>query len=244
MPAWALWKSRSTARLMQRTFRGSAFYYDWNGAPGSHTVCSRVQDTLGFWGAATCQPIVVASGPTVAGTACTLANPEVWTPADHDPALGAILLVGDVTIPNGCTVQIQPGTQVQAAFLTDATFGNQDVSRIEVIANGVLQVDGSNGSKVSFDSKRGSGCGDACSWDWHGIRFGSTTTDELSRLQYCKVDHGLIGVEVVDAAPNVTHCDLRLQLQRGFEGDERYRDQARMEPQLQRHHRQCERKRR
>ena len=192
------------ATWQDAAFQGSAFYFDWFPTPGTYTVLSRVTDSNNVVeGVPDSRMVTVTSGPTTSGS---LTSNETWT--------GTVTLAGDVTVPNGVTLTITPGTQVRAKYLTDATFGGVDPSRIEIIVAGVLIGNGTVVSHASFDSTRGPGQ----PGDWYGIRYLDTTTDTLSILQYCDIDHGVKGVTMESAAPDVRYCNIRNGSSDGLSG--------------------------
>ncbi len=122
------------------TVEGAAFSLAWAPSPGIYTLMSRVTDMLGTIEAVPDSKVVnIGTGPTLSGT---LLVDETWT----GPA--PIVLQGDVIVPAGTTLTIDPGTTVHAQFLTDKTYGGLDPSRIEIIVEGVLESNGAVGNEV------------------------------------------------------------------------------------------------
>jgi len=175
------------------TIEGAAFSMVWAPTPGVYTVMSRVTDTLMNVEAVPDQIIVtVSAGPTLSGT--LLAN-ETWT------GPGTIVLQGDVVVPVGTTLTIDAGTTVHAQYLSDSTYGGLDPSRIEIIVEGVMQSNGTFGNEVAWDSSRV--VAGASKGDWYGIRYLDTTTDELSIITSTEIGHGVNGVKLESAAPDI-----------------------------------------
>ena len=191
------------------TVEGAAFSLAWAPTPGIYTLQSRVTDTLSNVQGVPDQKIVtIGSGPTLAGT---LLGDETW----NGPA--AIELIGDVVVPAGTTLTIDAGTTVHAQFLTDATYGGLDPSRIEIIVEGVLVSSGAIGNEVVWDSSR-AGAG-AQKGDWYGIRYLDTTTDELSIVQATEIAHGVNCLKLEQAAPDVLDSTISNCSQDGISGD-------------------------
>ena len=193
------------------TVEGAAFSLVWSPTPGVHTVMSRVTDVgMNVEAVPDSVVVTVSAGPTLSGT--MLAS-ETWN------SVTPIVLQGDVIVPVGTTLTIDPGTTVHAQYLTDSTYGGLDPSRIEIIVEGVLQSNGAAGmgNEVIWDSSRvGMGAAKA---DWYGIRYLDTTTDALSILQNTEIGHGVNCVKLEDAAPDIldsTIADCSLD---GLSGD-------------------------
>lgn len=71
---------------------------------------------------------------------------QTWTAAGSP-----YTIQGDITIPAGSTLTIQAGTTVEAAT-TDASGSGQNTSRVEIIVEGNLVVQGTDASPVTFES--------------------------------------------------------------------------------------------
>jgi len=140
--------------------------YSWdNPVDGDHILLSRVVDLdAGIEIPAEGRTIVVDS--TITQVSGVLVSDETWS--------GQILLVGDVTIPAGVTLTIQPETQVKVAPLHDAEFSGTDSSKIELIVYGTLLVEATESETVSFSSNgyRGGQPGDWVGISVHGSLFG------------------------------------------------------------------------
>jgi MYXO-CTERM domain-containing protein len=121
----------------------------------------------------------------VAGTASAgdiqgqLASDTTWTPAGNP-----YTLTGDVVIPAGVTLTIQPGVVVIAAG-TDAQSGGSDKYRVELIARGTLRVLGTDSKPVTF---RAATEGDG---NWHGVRVEAGTSSTFSHAIIRDARHGL-----------------------------------------------------
>ena len=91
-------------------------------------------------------------------TSGTLAGNETWS--------GTVTLTGDVTVPVGVTLTINPGTEVVFPAGSDDTGGGEESGLTELIVNGSLSALGIETSKITFKS-------DALlpdKGDWGGIR--------------------------------------------------------------------------
>jgi len=65
---------------------------------------------------------------------------------------GEVLVTGDVTVPAGSTLTIEPGTTVRFAALSDNTAGGQDPERGELIVHGSLLAEAPPPPRILFTS--------------------------------------------------------------------------------------------
>lgn len=101
---------------------------------------------------------------------------------------GTIRLTGDVVIPAGTTLQILPGTIVQASATSDRTHGGTYAGKVELIVHGTLDAQG-----VTFNSMEGAGA------QWGGIFLnGGTTT-----LRGCSISNAVYGTRVATAGVTI-----------------------------------------
>ena len=68
-----------------------------------------------------------------------------------------------------------------------------------------------------WDSSRAAG--GAQKGDWYGIRYRDTTTDELSIVQHTEIGHGVNGIKLEDAAPDVLDSVIANCSEDGLTGD-------------------------
>lgn len=107
---------------------------------------------------------------------------------------GNVNLLGDVTVPNGITLTILPGTIIQCDANSDSALSGIDTSRIELIVQGNLQAAGTSSNKILFTSwpvtttpqKR----------DWYGLRFEPSSTNNSIILENCIIEYGVNGVTI------------------------------------------------
>jgi len=109
-------------------------------------------------------------------TAGSLTSDERWT--------GSITCTGDVTVPAGITLTIDPGASI--------TFPDNK----KLLVYGTLNAVGTASSDIEFD------CSDAGE-TWYGITFESGSSGEL---QYCTIRNASYGAYVKECAPSITHC--------------------------------------
>jgi hypothetical protein len=126
----------------------------------------------------------------------TLAT-QTWTPAGNP-----YQVMGDITVPAGATLTIEAGTLVQFATTDDQGSG-ADAVRVEVILEGTLDVNGTSGSPVAFETM-----GSPSTFGWHGIRVQpSATSCDLSNV---RLRHAASGIrnEGADFVLALTDVDL------------------------------------
>jgi serine protease AprX len=99
-------------------------------------------------------------------------------------------VTGDVIIPSGVTVTIEPGTRVEFATKDNQNSG-EDSQKCELIVYGTLDAVGSSspGDSVMFTSDASF----PTKGDWYGIRFKNASSED-SRIDFCKIKYANQGV--------------------------------------------------
>lgn len=106
---------------------------------------------------------------------------QTWSPAGNP-----YQVMGDVTIPTGATLTIDAGTVVQLATSDDQAAG-ADAARVEVIVEGALDVNGTPGSPVAFESM-----GVPSTFGWYGIRvLPAASSCDLSNFTFRHASAGI-----------------------------------------------------
>ena len=117
--------------------------YDWTSTgDATYQVRSRVitQDAQVEVPGAGNAVTIDSSLPTTTGT---LVADETWT--------GMVTVTGDVTVPAGVTLTIDPGATIKFQALNDDV-GGGDASRSELFVQGTLVATGTSGSPIVFTS--------------------------------------------------------------------------------------------
>ena len=181
--------------------------YVWSSpADGTYTLLSRVTDSANNveTPGAGVTITIDSSLPTTSGS---LTDDETWS--------GTVTLTGDITVPDGVTLTIEPGTQVRAMALNDDQGGGTDTSRIELIVNGVLSAAGTEGSPIVFTSNSGNPAGG----DWTGIRLVPGSNGADLSMSHCTVRYCETGVDYqssgYSADIGLDHCTFEYASQDG-----------------------------
>ena len=112
----------------------------------------------------------------------TLAEDEEWGP-------GTVIINGDVTVPAGVTLTIDPGTTLLFEYNFDRGSSGASSSKCELIIQGKLKAWGTSGDSIKFCSSKPTS---PAPGDWYGIRADSNSIDSLA---YCEVKHSQYGVK-------------------------------------------------
>jgi tetratricopeptide (TPR) repeat protein len=113
-------------------------------------------------------------------TSGTLSEKEVWW--------GDITITGDVTIPNGMTLAIIPGTNI------DVNSGKK------ITVQGTLIAEGTISKPITFD-KSGSS-------KWWGIKFEDSADDNECILKYCNLQNASYAIYCYKASPPIIYCNI------------------------------------
>jgi hypothetical protein len=100
-----------------------------------------------------------------------------------------VRISGDVTVPAGVTLRIEPGTEICVAPADDRV-GGTDEEHVEIVVEGRLDAAGSSASPIRF---RGDGAFIFQRGSWLGIRLGAGS-DSLSRLEGAQIWNAVVGV--------------------------------------------------
>lgn len=117
---------------------------------------------------------------------------------------GRIVLEGDVTVPKGVTLSIEPGTRILIQPAQDRTRSGKDPEKIEIIVNGTLLANGlEKGGEILFTSytakpKVG---------DWHGIVLKNRTQPSI--LRNCIIEYAYNGITCYGSSPQIIDCEIR-----------------------------------
>ncbi len=119
----------------------------------------------------------------------TLSNEELWS--------GDIAVSGDVTVPSGATLTIEPGSTIQFAADSDDQSGPPYPGLCAIKVHGTLVTEGTSTNQITFES-------DATSperGDWDGILFWDSSVDSLCRVNHAVIKHAKKGIFTSSATP-------------------------------------------
>ena len=126
----------------------------------------------------------------LSGHSATIINGGNITTTTWTLANSPYVVQGDVVVPAGSTLTIQPGVEVHVSPF-DAQASGLDSGRVEFTINGTILVVGTEASPAVFRAQSGSGPS-----VWYGI-VASPATDEAVRCDYMDIRNAWIGVRVL-----------------------------------------------
>jgi parallel beta-helix repeat protein len=128
----------------------------------------------------------------------TIADNETWGP-------GTIIVNGDVTVPDGVTLTIEPGTSILILYDFDKLESGISASLSEIIVQGTLLAQGTSSDSI-FLMASSVQLGSPQPGDWKGIYI-DTTAD--CTLEYCSISFAENGLESRNNSEvQIEHCNF------------------------------------
>jgi parallel beta-helix repeat protein len=160
--------------------------YEWNiQRPGDYTLKARIIDNTNqiLLNSNQVEFQVSSTIPTTSGI---LTKDEIWSD-EHSP----IIITGDVTVPKGIVLTIQPGVKVLFSSNDDRQSGNVDQCEI-LIDEGSLIIEGTESDPVLFSvageiTTRGL---------WSGIVI-KQAGEGILNIKHCNIEYGNKGISFV-----------------------------------------------
>ncbi len=126
-------------------------------------------------------------GPGVNATVDTSLYTTTGTMGEDETWSGDVTVTGDVIVPAGVTLTLEPGTQVFFSANSDDTGSGLSGSRTELIVYGSLTADGAVFTSAATSPVAG---------DWYGIRVPAENNDAAISLTNCTISYGETGLWV------------------------------------------------
>ena len=145
-------------------------------------------------------------GSTAPAAADTLHDDMTWE--------GTVQLTGDLVVKSGVKLTVAEDTEVYAAAGKDGAADGLDTTRVEIVVDGSLAVEGTSGSEATFSSSRDNafvhfrGAGettDPAAGDWYGVRFVTVTESEQCDLEYPEFLYAHHAVELDSLSGTLFH---------------------------------------
>ena len=141
-----------------------------------------------------------------------LAGYKIWR--------GSIVIQGDVTIPEGSQLNIEPGTRIYFSANRDDQRSGNDKTRAELIVRGKLIARGTADNKIVFSSKAEA----PRMGDWYGIQF--LHNQAGCGMEYCVVEYAYNGVTIKNTGLLLANCEIRYNYNSGI------RTEVKADPQI------------
>ena len=142
-------------------------------------------DPADDFGNTTTQTATSFYGLTLVTSGALSAN-TTWTAANSP-----YLLTGDVIVPQGKTLTIEPGVEIRIKAITDDLSSGDDVNRIEIRVEGQLSAKGTAQDSIRFVSNAQI----PAAGDWYGIVSYGSYSGKVT-LKYCRLNNYVKGISV------------------------------------------------
>jgi len=123
---------------------------------------------------------------------------------------GTIVIRGDIIIPSGSQLNIEPGTRIYFAANRDDLRSGNDKTRSELIVRGKLIARGTAVSKIVFSSQSAS----PRMGDWYGLQFLHSQPGCI--LDYSVVEYAYNGITIKNTGFPVVNCEIRYNYNAGI----------------------------
>ena len=145
-----------------------------------------------------CLNVQLAIAATTSGV---LKGDETWE--------GVVIVTGDVIVPEGVTLRIRPNALIRFNASADDQQGGYDITKCELIVEGVLRAEGQDKYEIRFTSANFSLPGQEAknnvqpqAGDWYGIVFKKGNNDK-SIVSYSVVEFAYDGITCINASPRL-----------------------------------------
>ncbi len=174
---------------------------------GTYTFLSRMTDRAGHVETPG-EGVRVTLDESIPTTSGALPDDECWS--------GEVVITGDVIVPRGVTLTIQPGTVIRFPALNDDQYGGNDISRSEMIVRGSLIAVGTEENPIVFSSASSS----PAPGDWGGIQVVTDEADGTVRLSHATIEYASVGLAVSArfyySSVTIDHCSIQYNLGDGI----------------------------
>lgn len=124
---------------------------------------------------------------------------------------GQVYVDGDVTVPKGVTLFIEPGTRIVFRSNFDKLKSGKDPDRVEFVVLGTLVANGVEGEgRIIFTAEKAS----SQPGSWHGIVLKGLTTTSI--LKHCLVEYAYKGITCYGSSPAISNCEVRFNQYAGI----------------------------
>ncbi len=116
---------------------------------------------------------------------------------------GTVFVTGDVTVGNGVTLTLEPGTRILFSPRSDREKGGKQSDRVEFTIRGTLIANGQSGDgQIIFTSN----AADQQMHDWYGLVFKSRAP---SSLKHVLIEYAYSGITCYGSSPTIENCTIQ-----------------------------------
>jgi TonB family protein len=126
---------------------------------------------------------------------------------------GEVIVDGDIIIPDGVSLNIEPGTKIYVLPNTDVTKGGKDKNRAEIFVFGSFIANGEPNNRILFTSKNENPQMN----DWYGIIFKSKHGTNL--VNYVTVEYAYVGLTIINCKAIIKNSQFRFNYYTGISAE-------------------------
>ncbi|RMD49162.1 MAG: right-handed parallel beta-helix repeat-containing protein, partial [Ignavibacteria bacterium] len=126
---------------------------------------------------------------------------------------GEIILDGDIIVPKGISLNIEPGTKIYVLPGTDVTKSGKDKNRTEILVFGSFIANGEPNNRILFTSRNDNPQMN----DWYGIILRNKSGTNL--INYVTVEYAYVGLTTINCKAIIKNSQFRYNYYTGISAE-------------------------